>query len=82
MLRIYVDMNLREGPRTIVIAPRQMPIGGLTVGAKVILEEFGDIECEAIVRHGTTWEWVADIIEGTIRETSLKEQNRAHDGER
>jgi hypothetical protein len=73
MLKIHVDMNLREGPRTIVVPPRQMPMDGLTVGAKVTLYEPGDIECEAIVRDGTTWEWVADIIEGTIRETSLKE---------
>jgi hypothetical protein len=50
-----------------------MPTEGLTVGAKVILEEPDDIECEAIVRHGDTWEWVADIIEGTIRKTSLRE---------
>ena len=73
MLKIYVDFNLQEGPRTIVIPPRQMPINGLTVGTKVILCEPDDIECEAIVRHGTTWEWVADIVQGTIRQTSLKE---------
>jgi len=29
--------------------------------------EPGDIECEAIVRHGERWEWVADILDGTIR---------------
>jgi hypothetical protein len=73
LLKIYVDFNLQEGPRTIVIPPRQMPINGLTVGTKVILCEPGDIECEAIVRPGATWEWVADIVQGTIRETSLKE---------
>jgi hypothetical protein len=71
MLKIAVDMNLREDHRTIVIPPQQVPASGLAVGAKVVLYEPGDIECEAIVRHGETWEWVADIVEGTIKPTLL-----------
>jgi hypothetical protein len=56
-----------------VIPPQQVPASGLSVGAKVVLYEPGDIECEAIVRHGETWGWVADIIEGTIKPTSLQQ---------
>jgi hypothetical protein len=67
MLRICTDFNTREGPRTIVLAPQVIPQGGLVEGTRVILYEEGDIECEAIVRRGDTWNWVADIIEGTIR---------------
>jgi hypothetical protein len=40
------------------------------VGELVPLYEPGSIECEAILRHGTHWEWVADILDGTIRELS------------
>jgi hypothetical protein len=71
MLKIAVDMNLREDQRTIVI-PKLVPMKELTVGTKVILYEPGDIECEAIVRHGKSWEWVAEIVEGTIRPTLLQ----------
>ena len=71
MLKIAVDMNLREDHRTIVIPPQQVPPSGLSVGVKVVLYEPGDIECEAIVRHGETWDWVADIVEGTIKPTLL-----------
>jgi hypothetical protein len=64
MLRIAVDFNLREGPRTIVL--RSLP-AGVTVGTKVVLYEPGDIECEAIVRRGDIWDWVADMVEGSIK---------------
>ena len=52
--------------------PKLVPMKELTVGTKVILYEPGDIECEAIVRHGKSWEWVAEIVEGTIRPTLLQ----------
>jgi hypothetical protein len=71
MLKIAVDTNLREDQRTIV-TPKLVPMKELTVGTKVILYEPGDIECEAIVRHGKSWEWVAEIVEGTIRPTLLQ----------
>jgi hypothetical protein len=72
MLKIAVDMNLREDIRTIVIPPTVVPMEGFAVGTKVILYEPGDIECEAIVRRGKSWEWVAEIIEETIRPTLLQ----------
>jgi hypothetical protein len=72
MLKIAVDMNLREDQRTIVIPSKLLPMKELIVGAKVILYEPGDIECEASVRHGKSWEWVAEIVEGTIRPTLLQ----------
>jgi hypothetical protein len=73
ILKIVVDMNLREDQRTIVIPPQRVPARGLTPGTKVILYEPGDIECEAIVRHGVWWEWVADIVDGTIKRASFEQ---------
>jgi hypothetical protein len=67
MLRIGVDFNTREGPRTIVLTEQNVPPEILVEGTRVILYEEGDMECEAVVRKGDTWDWVADIIEGTIR---------------
>ncbi len=72
MLKISVDMNLREDHRTIVIPPESILAEDLIVGDRVVLyEPGGDIECEAILRHGTSWKWVADIVEGTIVEGSF-----------
>jgi hypothetical protein len=73
MLRLHVDMNNREDQRTIVIPSRYVSAEGLVAGAKVILYEPGDIECEAILRRGTSWEWVADIVDGTIKKSTSNE---------
>jgi hypothetical protein len=72
MLRISVEMNLREDRRTVVIPSKLVPMNQLTVGTNVILYEPGDIECEAIVQRGKSWEWVAEIVEGTIKPTLLR----------
>ena len=69
MARIHVDFNRREGPRTVAITPEEIPEEELKVGAIVTLYEPGDIECEAILHHGTRWKWVADILDGTIRDS-------------
>jgi len=74
MLKFYVDYNarelLREDVQTIVVGLDQMnsgiPEGQLEVGLKVMLYD-EEMECEAILRHGTSYKWVADIIPGTIR---------------
>ena len=72
MIRLEVDINRREGHRTIVI-PEQSVLGkDLKVGTTVVLYEPG-MECEAILRHGKDWPWVADIIEGTIKKLPLDE---------
>jgi hypothetical protein len=72
MARIRVDFNRREGPRTVAVSAEDVPQSELVVGSIVTLYEPGDIECEAVLRHGTRWEWVADILDGTIRDS---EQN-------
>jgi hypothetical protein len=72
MIRIPVDMNWREDRQTIVIPPRSISENELEVGKRVILHEPG-VECEAILRHGTQWPWVADIVEGTIKEVPADE---------
>lgn len=69
MTRIRVDFNRREGPRTIALSLEDVQNEALKVGALVTLYEPGDIECEAILRHGTRWEWVADILDDTIRDS-------------
>jgi hypothetical protein len=70
MLRIRVDVNCREGRRTVAIPPDSVPGHDLKVGMKVILREPG-MECEAVLRHGEIWLWVADIVEGTIKDVPL-----------
>jgi hypothetical protein len=71
MVRIRVDFNRREGPRTVAISPEDILPEDLRVGAIVTLYEPGDIECEAVLRHGTRWEWVADILDSTIRDSDI-----------
>jgi hypothetical protein len=73
MLRILVDINLREDHRTIAILPENVLEKELNVGARVILYEPG-MECEAILRHGEIWKWVADIVEGTVKEIPVDQQ--------
>ena len=68
MPRIRVDFNRREGPRTVAVSEEDVPEHELAVGAIVTLYEPGDIECEAVLRHGIRWKWVADILDGTIRD--------------
>lgn len=70
MLRIAVDFNRREGPSTIAIPLDKVPEEELQVGAIVTLCEPGDIECEAILRRGARWRWVADMLDGTIRDAA------------
>lgn len=71
MVRIRVDFNRRESPRTIALgSSADIPEEARRIGALVVLYEPGDIECEAIVRRGERWEWVADILDGTIREST------------
>ena len=68
-MRLHVDFNCREDTRTIaILRPLEIPDEHKKVGELVILYEPGSIECEAILRHGTHWEWVADILDETIRE--------------
>ena len=72
LVRIRVDFNRREDSRTIALgSSAEVPEEVRREGALVILYEPGDIECEAIVRRGRRWEWVADILDGTIRESAI-----------
>jgi hypothetical protein len=66
LVRIATDFNWREDYRTIVL-PDRAPAEVLVPGTRIILYEPDAFECEAIVRRGETWPWVADIIEGTIK---------------
>jgi len=73
MVRIRVDFNRREDFRTIALgSSAEIPEEARREGALVILYEPGDIECEAVVRRGRRWEWVADILDGTIRKSEIK----------
>lgn len=68
MTRIHVDFNCREDVGTIaILRPQEIPEEERRIGAIITLYEPG-IECEAILRRGERWEWVADILDGTIRE--------------
>lgn len=67
LMRIDTDFNWREDYLTIVL-PDRVPAEVLVPGMRIILYEPGGMECEAIVRRGKTWPWVADIVEGTIKD--------------
>jgi hypothetical protein len=67
MIRILNDFNDREDERTVVLNDARLPPDAMVPGARVFLYEPDQIECEAIVRRGKTWPWVAEMIAGTIR---------------
>ena len=48
---------------------RSVPPEVLVPGTRVILYEPEEVEmrCEAIVRRGKVWPWVADIVKGTFK---------------
>jgi hypothetical protein len=48
----------------------------LVTGTRVVLYEPNQIECEAIVRRGKTWPWVAEVVEGTVRYPSEGEDEK------
>ena len=56
-----------EDERAVVLHVEHTPPEALVPGTRVILYEPGDIECEAIVRRGKQFAWVAEIIEETIK---------------
>jgi hypothetical protein len=71
MLRLHVDYNerelLQEGIETIVVymeENKDVSSNAMQVGEHILLSD-GITECQAILRHGVNYEWVADIIEGT-----------------
>jgi hypothetical protein len=75
MIKLHVDYNerelLKEGVQTIVVEldgkNSDVRQTDLREGAKVILSD-GTMECEAILRHGKDYEWVADMIRGTSKD--------------
>ncbi len=67
LVRIKADFNARDGYLGIIL-PDDAPAEVLVPGAHVVLYEPDEFECEAIVRRGETWPWVADIVEGTIKD--------------
>jgi hypothetical protein len=75
MIRLHVDYNerelLKEDVQTIVVElggkNSDIPQTDLKEGARVILSD-GTMECEAVLRHGRDYEWVADMIRGTSRD--------------
>lgn len=73
MLRISVDCNSREGLRTIVVPSDRMDPTDLVDGRRVVLYEPG-MECEAILLRGKIWPWVADIVDGTVKEVGYNDQ--------
>ena len=75
MIKVHVDYNerelLREGIETIVVdlggKNAEISTESLEEGARVVLSD-GITECEAVLRHGRDYDWVADVIEGTTRD--------------
>jgi hypothetical protein len=70
MIRLPIDCNCCEGPRTIVVDAKDVAKFRLKIGDRVVLHEPG-MECEAILRDGDQWPWVADIVEGSIKDMPI-----------
>lgn len=70
MIRILNDFNKIEGLRgngwAVVLHIEHTPPEALVPGTRVIVCDPGQIECEAIVRPGKHYPWVAEIIEDTL----------------
>lgn len=75
MIRILNDFNLMEEDRAVVLHVEHTPPEVLVPGTRVILYEPGQMECEAIVRRGKQFAWVADMIEETIKYLPAAEAN-------
>ncbi len=67
VIKVSNDFNLMEDDRAVVLND-STPAEALVPGIRIILYEPGQFECEAIVRRGKTWPWVADTLEGTFRD--------------
>lgn len=67
MIRVFVDFNCMERAGAVVVRPKDIPIEELKVGNRITVYTPGEMECEAILRHGQMWEWVADMVEGTTK---------------
>jgi hypothetical protein len=66
LVRIRADFNARDGYLGILL-PDDAPAEALAPGARVILYEPGELQCEAIVRRGERCPWAAGIVEGSIK---------------
>ena len=69
MIRLLVHFADTEDDGAVVLNESHIPPEVLVTGTRVILYEPEEVEmrCEAIVRRGKVWPWVAEIIEGTFR---------------
>ena len=71
MIKVINDFNKLEGSRgdhwSVVLHVEHTPAEALVVGTRIIVTTPGEIECEAIVRHGEHHQWVAEIVEDTLR---------------
>jgi hypothetical protein len=72
MLKFYVDFNSCEGVDTAVVVRLDTELNAgisedqMEVGSRVLLYE-ETMECEAILRLGSYYKWVADLLVETIR---------------
>jgi hypothetical protein len=63
MIRLSTDFNTQEDGA--IVLPADAPADAQVPGARVILFKPEELECEAIVRRGTAWPWVAKIVPRT-----------------
>src|SRR6185312_11694361 len=63
MIRLATDFNTTENGA--IVLPDSAPAGALVPGTRVILFRPKEFECEAIVRRGAAWPWVAEIVSRT-----------------
>ena len=64
MIRQSADFERREDDGAVVL-PDDAPAEALAPGRLIILVKPEEFECEAIVRRGTAWPWVAEIVPRT-----------------
>jgi len=71
MMKVLCDFNKTEGSRgvdyAVVLHPKATPTEALVVGKRIVVIQPGEIECEAIVKHGRHHQWVAEVVEDSMR---------------
>lgn len=63
MIRLATDFETRENGA--IVLSNDAPAEALAPGTRVIFFKPDDFECEAIVRRGAAWPWVAEIVPRT-----------------
>jgi len=75
LIAIPSDFNMMDEEWVVVLNLERTPPEVLVPGTRVVLHETCGLECEAIVRRGRDFPWVAEVIRETVVDHSGDESN-------